>query len=93
MSTALHPQTDGQTERANGTLEDVLRHFVNPAQTDWDVKLPCCEFAVNNSWNRATGSTPFFLNYGDHPRTQMESTLWSIPMGQGCRVWPLAGVL
>ena len=47
----------------------MLRHFVNPAQTDWDVKLPCCEFAVNNSWNRATGSTPFFLNYGDHPRT------------------------
>ncbi|KAL3153599.1 hypothetical protein ABBQ32_14155 [Trebouxia sp. C0010 RCD-2024] len=69
MSTASHPQTDGQTERANKTLEDMLRHFVNPAQTDWDVKLACCEFAVNIAWNRATGSTPFFLNYGDHPRT------------------------
>lgn len=69
MSTASHPQTDGQTERANRTLEDMLRHFVNTAQTDWDVKLACCEFAVNNAWNRATGSTPFFLNYGDHPRT------------------------
>ena len=77
MSTASHPQTDGQTERANRTLEDMLRHFVNPAQTDWDVKLPCCEFAVNNAWNRATGSTPFFLNYGDHPRTPVNVELVS----------------
>ena len=69
LSTASHPQTDGQTERANRTLEDMLRHFVNPAQNDWDVRLPCCEFAVNNAWNRAIGSTPFFLNCGSHPRT------------------------
>ncbi len=47
----------------------MLRHFVNSAQNDWDVKLPCCEFAVNNAWNRATGSIPFFLNHGDHLRT------------------------
>ena len=47
----------------------MLRHFINPAQNDWDVKLPCCEFAVNNAWNRATGTTPFFLNCGEHPRT------------------------
>ena len=40
MSTASHPQTDGQTERAIRTLEDMLRHFINPAQDDWDVKLP-----------------------------------------------------
>jgi hypothetical protein len=36
MSTAKHPQSDGQTERANGILEDTLRHFVGPYQTDWD---------------------------------------------------------
>ncbi len=70
MSTASHPQTDGQTERANRTLEDMLRHFINPAQNEWDVKLSCCEFAaLNNAWNRATGSTPVFLNHGDHLRT------------------------
>jgi len=69
MSTASHPQTDGQTERSNTTLEDMLRHFINPAQNDWDVKLPYCEFAVNNACIRATGSTPFYLNHGDHPRT------------------------
>ena len=69
LSTAYHPQTDGQTERANRTLEDMLRHFVSPSQDDWDVRLPCCEFAVNNAWNAATDNTPFFLNYGENPRT------------------------
>ena len=68
MSTAFHPQTDGQTERTNRTLEEMLRHFVGPSQDDWDLKLPCAEFAVNNSMKAATGSTPFFLNHGRHPR-------------------------
>ena len=67
MSTAYHPESDGQTERANRTLEDMLRHFVSPAQDDWDVQLSCCEFAVNNAWNHATESTPFFLNFGNNP--------------------------
>ena len=49
LSTAYHPQTDKQTERANKTLEDMLQHFINPAQNDWDVRLPCCDFAVNNA--------------------------------------------
>ena len=63
MSSSCHPQSDGQTERANRTLEDMLRHCVPPLHNDWDVKLPCCEFAINNAWNQATGSTPFFLNF------------------------------
>jgi transposase InsO family protein len=37
MSTAFHPQTDGQTERANRTLEEMLRHYVGPSQDDWDL--------------------------------------------------------
>ena len=69
LSSSRHPQSDGQTERANRTLEDMLRHFVSPTQDDWDLRLPCCEFAINNAWNQATDSTPFFLNYGEHPRT------------------------
>jgi hypothetical protein len=68
MSTAFHPQTDGQTERANRTLEEMLRHYVNPSQDDWDLKLPCAEFAVNNAVKAATGYSPFYLNYGRHPR-------------------------
>ena len=72
MSTAFHPQSDGQTERANCVLEDMLRTYVAPSQNDWDLKLACCEFAVNNAWNAATGSTPFFLKFGEHPRSPVD---------------------
>jgi hypothetical protein len=68
MSTAFHPQTDGQTERVNRVLEEMLRHFVSPEQTDWDKFLPLAEFAVNSSWHESVQATPFFLNYGQHPR-------------------------
>ncbi len=67
MSTSFHPQTDGQTERVNRVLEEVLRHYVSPAQDDWDRLLPAAEFAVNNAWHASTQATPFELNYGDHP--------------------------
>ncbi|DBA89848.1 TPA: hypothetical protein ACH3X2_14250 [Trebouxia sp. C0005] len=69
LSSSRRPQSGGQTERANRTLEDMLRHFVSPSQDDWDVRLPCWELAVNNAWNQSTGITPFFLNFGEHPRT------------------------
>jgi hypothetical protein len=68
MSSAFHPQTDGQTERVNRVLEEYLRHYVNPSHDDWDEWLPLAEFAYNNSVHEATGETPFFLNYGVHPR-------------------------
>ena len=63
MSTAFHPQTDGQTERANRTLEDMLRNFVSYKQTDWEDKLPLLEFAYNNSVQASTGFSPFKLLY------------------------------
>lgn len=69
MSTAFHPATDGQTERANRTLEDMLRHYIGPHQDDWDKWLAAAEFAVNNSWQASVQNTPFFLNYGQHPLT------------------------
>lgn len=53
-STSFHPQTDGQTERMNRVLEEMLRHYVNPARTDWDKYLTAAEFAVNNSWHEST---------------------------------------
>ena len=68
LSTAFHPQTDGQTERVNRVLEEYLRHYVNPSQDDWDEYLSLAEFAYNNSVHEATGATPFFLNFGLHPR-------------------------
>lgn len=71
MSTAFHPQTDGQTERTNRTVEDILRAYVAPDQTDWDLHLPTVEFAYNNSIHSSTGYTPFYLNYGRHPHSPM----------------------
>ena len=68
-STSYHPQSDGQTERTNRTLEEMLRHFVSPVQDDWDEYLDVAEFAINNAWQESIQNTPFFLNYGQHPLT------------------------
>ena len=67
MSTAYHPQSDGQTENMNKTVEIMLRHYVNDRQDDWDLLLPAAEFAVNNGFQESIQTTPFFLNYGYHP--------------------------
>ena len=69
FSTAFHPQTDGQTERYNQVLEDMLRHYISPDQTNWDELLPAAEFAVNNSKHDSTQETPAFLMQGQHPLT------------------------
>jgi hypothetical protein len=71
MATAYHQQTDGQVERTNATLEDMLRHWVSPALDNWDTLLDCAEFAINNAYNKATKSTPFRLNYGQDPMTPL----------------------
>jgi len=70
MSTAYHPQTDGQTERTNQVLEGYLRTFVNYDQNDWYQLLPLAEHAYNNSATNAHKMTPFFANYGFHPQTE-----------------------
>jgi len=70
MSTAYHPQTDGQTERTNQVLEGYLRSFVNYDQDDWYQLLPLAEHAYNNSATSAHGMSPFFANYGFHPQTE-----------------------
>lgn len=68
LSTAYHPETDGQTENANAFLEQYLRQYVNFAQDDWDEWLPLAEFAARNVINDSTGVSPFFANAGFHPR-------------------------
>ena len=67
MSSGFHPQTDGQTERANRSIEEMLRAYVGKRQDDWDERLSMIEFAYNNSVHSSTGFTPFFLCYGRHP--------------------------
>jgi hypothetical protein len=81
LSTAYHPESDGQTERANRTLIESLRSYANARQDDWDTHLHLIEFANNNSVNASTGYTPFYLAYGLHPRTPaaLSSTLKSTP--------------
>jgi hypothetical protein len=71
MSTAFHPQTDGQTERMNRTLEDMLRATANYEQDNWDESLITLEIAYNNSIQASTGFSPFFLNSGQHPNLPM----------------------
>ena len=83
MGIAFHPQTDGQTERVNRVLEDVLRNYVNPMQDDWDRLLPCVEFAINNSKHSVLGLSPFKLNYGIDPRSPSSVMLFSEPVEIG----------
>ena len=68
LSTAFHPETDGQTERANQDVERYLRTYCSYMQDDWVRLLPIAEFADNNSEASTTGITPFFANKGFHPR-------------------------
>ena len=67
MSTSFHPETDGQTERMNRTVEEMLRSYVNDQHNNWDDLLPYMELAYNNSRQASTKATPYFLNHGTHP--------------------------
>ena len=69
LSTAYHPETDGQTERTNRTLEQFLRMYIDYDQANWSELLPYAQFALNNAPSATTRHTPFFLAYGCHPRT------------------------
>ena len=64
VSTAYHPQTDGQTERENRTIGAVIRSVINEDQDDWDVTLPLVELAVNSAVQASTGVSPFKMVYG-----------------------------
>ena len=66
-STAYHPQTDGQTERANQEIETYLRFYVNNQQDDWAKWLDQAEFVLNNRFHEGVQNTPFFLMHGYHP--------------------------
>ena len=70
MTTSFHPQADGQAERHNRTIQEMLRAYVDPStRSDWDEHLVSLEFAYNNSVHRATGRSPFFMLFGKNPNT------------------------
>ena len=66
-SSAYHPQTDGQTERMNRTLEQMLRIYTYREPAEWEKRLGAVEFAYNNATQASTRYSPFFLMYGEHP--------------------------
>ena len=72
FSTAFHPETDGQTGRANAILEQYLRTFVAFMQDDWTRWLPSAEFATNNHVSETIAVSPFFAKSAQHPRMGFE---------------------
>jgi hypothetical protein len=66
-STAWHPQTDGQTKRANQEVEQYLRLFTNYHQDDWLDWIDIAEFTLNDRIHSAIKYSPFFLMYRFHP--------------------------
>ncbi|KAG3060374.1 hypothetical protein PC129_g20457 [Phytophthora cactorum] len=86
MSTADHPQTDGQTERVNRVLGDLLKSYAHSFQ-QWSDCLPMAAFAINNSVHVSTGHTPFYVNAMWHPRlSSMLGTVASSLSGGGSMV-------
>ena len=93
MTTAYHPQTDGQTERVNQTLEQFLRCYIDYQNDDWSELLSSAEFAYNNAAHESTKHSPFFIEYGRHPRagptlvkevsrTDMDDIMWNRSQAQ-----------
>jgi RNase H-like domain found in reverse transcriptase/Reverse transcriptase (RNA-dependent DNA polymerase)/Integrase zinc binding domain/Integrase core domain/Chromo (CHRromatin Organisation MOdifier) domain/Aspartyl protease len=72
LSTAHHPETDGQTENANAIMEQYLRMYCSYLQDDWEKWLPLAEFTANNTKNESTNMTPFYATYGQDPRLGFE---------------------
>jgi hypothetical protein len=72
MSTANHPQTDGQTERVNQCLEIFLSCFVHATPKKWSQWISLAKLCYNTTVHSATGFSPFLVLYGYKPR------LWGI---------------
>ncbi len=72
ISSAYHPQTDGQSERSNQWVEQFLRHWSNMQQDNWADLLPIAQFAHNLWPNATTKNSPFKLLMGTDPRTTWE---------------------
>ena len=84
MSTAYHPQTDGQSERIIQTLEDMLRACVLDWEGSWVKYLPLAKFSYNNSYHLSIGMAPYEALYGRPCRTPL---FWT-KGGERCEIEP-----
>jgi len=82
--TAFHPQTDGETERVNQILGQYLKIFTLYNHDDWSLLLPQASLCYSGTIHSATKVSPFYANYGFHPRLiyELKPTLASeVPEG------------
>ena len=79
ISTAYHPQMDGQSERSNQWLEQYLHFWVNERQDDWAQHLPIAEFVHNNWPSETTCKSPFHILMGYHPHANWTDKRSPIP--------------
>ena len=79
-TTAYHPQSNGQVERFNRTLESMLSKVVSENQKDWDIHLPKVLFAYRTSIHESTGFSAFFVTYGWSATLPIDVMLGWIPL-------------
>ncbi|CEL53165.1 Retrotransposable element Tf2 155 kDa protein type 1 OS=Schizosaccharomyces pombe (strain 972 / ATCC 24843) GN=Tf2-1 PE=4 SV=1 [Rhizoctonia solani AG-1 IB] len=82
FSLAYHPQSDGQTERLNPTLEHFLRAYASINQNDWVKWLPMAQFAYNNAVHSSTGKSPFKALYGWEPTLTPSNVPVNVPKAE-----------
>ncbi|MBW0556725.1 hypothetical protein O181_096440 [Austropuccinia psidii MF-1] len=82
LSTAYHPETDGQTERVKQILEQYLQMYVSYHQDDWNTWLPLAEFSYNKSDHSSTKKSPFFTVYGRDPHFDSVHITQDTPAGK-----------
>ncbi|MBW0560158.1 hypothetical protein O181_099873 [Austropuccinia psidii MF-1] len=82
LSTAYHPEADGQTGRVNQILEQYFWIYVSYHQDDWNTWLPLAEFSYNNSDHYSTKQSPFFTVYGRDPHLDSVHITQDSPAGK-----------
>ncbi|MBW0503093.1 hypothetical protein O181_042808 [Austropuccinia psidii MF-1] len=82
LSTAYHPEADGQTERVIQIVEQYLWMYVSYNQEDWNTWLHLAEFAYNNSDHSSTKQSPFFTVYGRDPQFDSVQITQYTPAGK-----------
>jgi hypothetical protein len=84
---AYHPQTNGQSERANQRVEQYLWIYGNDEQNDWVGLLLLAQYTHNMTQNKSTGATPFELLIGCTPTIQVQKQESTIPKVACQKFW------